>query len=311
MTSSAHVNFNAVEKLMSNGHNHLHAQNKIVLPPGERPDMSKVCHSYKFPVIDLKDLDGPQRINVVNDIRRACDEDGFFQIINHGVPETVMKSMMDIAREFFEMPVEERVCLYSEDPRQARGCREVLQGDKNTSLKLLAAISKALGQDSDYLNEIFGKPSQVLRINYYPACPNPDVTFGMVPHSDPGGITVLMQGDVSGLQVLKDGKWFAVKPTPNAFVADVADQIEVVSNGRFKSAEHGAVTNTTTAHISIPTFYGPSSDTFVAPAASMVDEERPALYRSYKFEEYMAAFWSQCGLKGKRILDRFKIEISP
>lgn len=38
-----------------------------------------------------------------------------------------------------------------------------------------------------------------------------------------------MQGDVSGLQVLKDGKWFAVEQIPNAFVVNVADQIEVYS----------------------------------------------------------------------------------
>ncbi|GLJ42602.1 hypothetical protein SUGI_0883010 [Cryptomeria japonica] len=119
-----------------------------------------------------------------------------------------------------------------------------------------------------------------------------------------------MQGDVSGLQVLKDGKWFAVEPIRNAFVVNVADQIQVISNGRFKSAEHWGITNTTTARISIPTFYGPSSDAFIAPVASMVDEEHPALHRGYKFEEYMKAFWSQ-GLKGKSILDRFKIEISP
>ncbi|XP_057836530.2 protein DMR6-LIKE OXYGENASE 1 [Cryptomeria japonica] len=355
MTSTTHdgFNLNVVEKLMSNGHNHLHVQDKYVFPPGERPDMSQVCTSYAVPVIDLKDLDGPHRVKVINDIRRACEEDGFFQIMNHGVPETVMKSMMDIAKEFFEMPVEDRVSLYSEDPKQAvrvstsfnvtkdkffdwrdylrHPChpqeefinswpqkpalyREVAgkyaKEIRALVLRLLAAISEALGQDSDYLNEIFGKHTQVLHINYYPACPNPDLTFGVAPHSDPRGITVLMQGDLSGLQVLKDGKWVAVEPIPNAFVVNLADQLQVISNGRFKSAEHRAVTNTSTARISIPTFYGPSFDAFIAPAASMVIEEHPALYRGYKFEEYMAAFWSQ-GLKGKSILDRFKIQVSP
>ena len=35
--------------------------------------------------------------------------------MNHGVPEVVMKNMMGIAKEFFEIPVEDRACLYSED----------------------------------------------------------------------------------------------------------------------------------------------------------------------------------------------------
>ncbi|KAH9324279.1 hypothetical protein KI387_004457, partial [Taxus chinensis] len=204
-------------------------------------------------------------------------------IVNHGVPETVMKNMMGIAKEFFEMPVEDRACLYSEDPRQVvristsfnitkdrfydwrdylthpchpleefihswphkpAGYREVAgkyaKEIRALVLRLLSVISEALGQDSDYLSTIFGNHSQVMNINYYPACPNPDLTFGVAPHSDPRGITILMQGDVSGLQVLKEGKWVAVDPIPNAFVVNLADQLQVVSNGRFKSAEHRA-----------------------------------------------------------------------
>lgn len=42
-----------------------------------------------------------------------------YQIVNHGVPEYVMKSMMGVAKEFYEMPVEDRACLYSEDTKQS------------------------------------------------------------------------------------------------------------------------------------------------------------------------------------------------
>ena len=80
-----------------------------------------------------------------------------------------------------------------------------------------------------------------------------------------------------------------------------------MSNGRFKSVEHRAVTNISTARISIPTFYFPGDDAFIAPATSMVDEQQPALYRGYHFEEFWEAFWSQ-RLKGKTVLDRFKIQ---
>ena len=85
-------------------------------------------------------------------------------------------------------------------------------------LRLLAAISEALGLHSDYLNNIFGEHRQLLLVNYYPPCPNPDVTLGLRSHSDAGGVTVLMQGDVSGLQVLRKGKWVVVEPIANAFI---------------------------------------------------------------------------------------------
>ena len=62
-----------------------------------------------------------------------------------------------------------------------------------------------------------------------------------------------------------------------------------------------------TSRISIPTFYLPGDEAFIAPARSMVYEQQPAVYRGYKFEEFLGAFWSE-GLKGKKVLDRFKIE---
>eukprot|EP00253_Pinus_taeda_P034788 PITA_34788 len=144
---------------------------------------------------------------------------------------------------------------------------------------------------------------------YYPPCSKLDITLGTPRHSDGRGITVLKQGEVevSGLQVLRNGKWVAVEPIPNAFVVNMGDQLHVVSNGGLRSVEHRAVTNASAARISIPTFYGPSEDAFIAPTMSLVDEQHPAQYKGYKFGEFMRIFWSQ-ELKNKTVLDHFKIE---
>eukprot|EP00253_Pinus_taeda_P032536 PITA_32536 len=151
-------------------------------------------------------------------------------------------------------------------------------------LRLLAAVSEALGLNSSYLDRIFGKHTQLMDIMYYPPCLKPDITLGTPRHSDARGITflmqgevsglqvLLMQGEVSGLQVLRNGKWVAVEPITNAFVVNMGDKLQVVRNGRFRSVEHRAVTNASAARISIPTFYGPSEDAFIAPATSLVDE---------------------------------------
>lgn len=345
------TNLDGIEKLISNGMNSFEVQDKYILPPHERPRISEVSYPQHIPVVDLGDLiDGQNRTKVIQEIRRACEEDGFFQIINHGVQETVMRNMMRIAREFFEMPVENRASLYSEDPNQPvrvstsfnirkekvrhwrdylrhpcypleevigswpekpAGYREIAakySADLRTLiLMLLSAISEALGLDSDYLNRVFGRHNQAMVINYYPSCPNPDLTFGLPGHSDPDAITVLMQDEVSGLQVLKNGKWVAVQPLANAFVVNLGDQIQVVSNGRFRSVEHRAVTNASSARISIPMFCTPAEDAFIAPAESMVDEQHPPVYRGYKFDKFWEAFWSNV-LERKSVLDTFKIE---
>lgn len=45
--------------------------------------------------------------------------------------------------------------------------------------------------------------------------------------------------------------------------------------------------NASTAHISIPTFYVPLEDSFIAPLAPVVDEHHLAMYKGYKFVAHL------------------------
>jgi len=61
------------------------------------------------------------------------------------------------------------------------------------------------------------------RFNYYPRCPEPDLVFGLKPHSDASVITVVLIDDaVSGLQVQKpndgSGVWYDVPIVPKALL---------------------------------------------------------------------------------------------
>lgn len=94
-------------------------------------------------------------------------------------------------------------------------------------MRLLEAISESLGLERDYINRVLGSHGQHMAINYYPPCPQPKLTYGLPPHADPNVITLLLQDDVPGLQVLKDGKWVSVQPIPNTFIVNIGDQIQV------------------------------------------------------------------------------------
>lgn len=89
-------------------------------------------------------------------------------------------------------------------------------------------ISESLGLEKEYIRKVLGEQGQHMAVNYYPPCPQPELTYGLPGHTDPNALTILLQDlHVAGLQVLKDGNWVAVNPHPNAFVINIGDQLQV------------------------------------------------------------------------------------
>ena len=98
---------------------------------------------------------------------------------------------------------------------------------KGLAQKLMGLISESLGLRGSYIEEAVGELYQNITISYYPPCPQPDLTLGLQPHSDMGVITLLIQDDVGGLEVLKDDQWITVDPLSDAILVILADQTEV------------------------------------------------------------------------------------
>ena len=44
-------------------------------------------------------------------------------------------------------------------------------------------------------------------------------------------------------------------------------------------------------------FYGPNKDTVIGPIEELIDEERPPLYRSYHYAEFLEEFLRQEGTR--------------
>ncbi|XP_076957944.1 protein DMR6-LIKE OXYGENASE 2-like [Bidens hawaiensis] len=300
-----------------------------IRPISERPNLQDV-YDDTIPLIDLHHLSGPNRAHVVNQIGEACRNYGFFQVKNHGVPESTIANMIEIAREFFKLPEEEKLKTYSDDPTQTtrlstsfnirtekvanwrdflrlhcypvqdyihewpdspEGFRariaEYCQSTCGLALQLSEAISESLGLDKDYINNNqLGKHGQHMALNYYPPCPQPDLTYGLPGHKDSNLITILLQDEVPGLQVQRNGHWVAVSPVPNTFIINIGDQVQVMSNDKYKSILHRAVVNCDKERISIPTFYCPSRDAMIGPASELVTSDEPAVYQQFTYGEY-------------------------
>ncbi|CAI0388965.1 unnamed protein product [Linum tenue] len=103
-------------------------------------------------------------------------------------------------------------------------------GTKPELERLRSALSSSLDDDdSAFLNAVREGGSISARFNFYPPCPTPDRALGLKPHSDGTVITYLLQdGEVEGLQVLKDEQWFRVPIVPDALVLHVGDHLEVI-----------------------------------------------------------------------------------
>ena len=99
--------------------------------------------------------------------------------------------------------------------------------------RLMALVSKSLGLGSSCIEDAVGELYQNITISYYPPCPQPELTLGLQSHSDMGAITLLIQDQVGGLQVLKNGgdgesdRWVTVQPLEDAILVLLADQTEV------------------------------------------------------------------------------------
>lgn len=172
--------------------------------------------------------------------------------------------------------------------------------------KLLIMISESLGLQPSYIEEAVGEVYQNITISYYPPCPQPDLALGLQSHSDMGAITLLVQDDVGGLEVLKNGEWILVQPMTGAIVVILADQTEIISNGEYKSSVHRALVNATKARISVATFYDPPKERKIYPAPQLVTEGCPQKYREVVYGDYVKSWYSK-GPDGKRNIDALLI----
>ncbi|XVF21598.1 hypothetical protein REPUB_Repub12eG0103600 [Reevesia pubescens] len=301
-----------------------------IFPPDTRPGKLDVLRCNTVPVIDLCE----NRTDTLQQILKASQEFGLFQVINHGVPEQIISDTRSVLKEFFETPAEEMRSLFSEEPRRFKiitsssssntfwrenlrhpchpleECskfwpekpvryREVIAAcsieAKKLGLRILELLCEGLGIESRYFENDLSE-DLTLSVNNYPPCPDPSLTLGIPRHCDPNLLSILHQGEVCGLQVFKDGEWISVEPLPNAFVINIGYQLQIISNNKLKSAEHRALTNSSDARTSVGFFIYPSDDSIIEPAKSLVTATNPPLCRAFQFKEFMANYMS---LRGK------------
>jgi aminocyclopropanecarboxylate oxidase len=296
-----------------------------------------------FPVINMEKLNGDERASTMAKIKDACENWGFFELVNHSISVEFLDTLEKMTKEHYSKCMEQRFnehvankALETEikdmdwettfylkhlpestvfqvpdlDDEYRNVMKEFALKLERLAEELLDLLCENLGLEKGYLKNVFYGPKGPTfgtKVSNYPPCPKPDLIKGLRAHTDAGGIILLFQDDkVSGLQLLKDGQWIDVPPMRHSIVVNLGDQLEVITNGKYKSVEHRVITQTDGTRMSIASFYNPGSDAVICPAPALVDneaEDKKEIYPKFVFEDYMKLY---AGLKFQAKEPRFE-----
>ncbi|KAH8942711.1 hypothetical protein BDL97_13G007800 [Sphagnum fallax] len=283
---------------------------------------------------------GSQLSTAKDELLKACKEWGTFHIVNHAIPMELIERYQALMMKIFSLPLEHKLkakrsqfSVFGYEYRQNSGPLDIFQvGDQDAiihyyarkffpdscpsefsatikeckealcklSIELLDIVIEGLGINPDDFDVYKRDMQAVLRANYYHRTDSQEQVIGLTPHMDGGFITLLLQDDVAGLEVMKDGEWFCVKPERNAICVHFGDMLEVFTNGHLKSVQHRSLAPTTKPRLSIGYFLIPLDTVVVSAASEFVDSKsNPPMFRPFKWLEYMELHrYLRSGLKG-------------
>ncbi|XP_050367363.1 1-aminocyclopropane-1-carboxylate oxidase 1 [Argentina anserina] len=298
-----------------------------------------------FPVVNMEQLKGDERAATMEKINDACENWGFFELVNHGISHELMDKVEKLTKEHYRKCMEQRFkemvaskgleAVNSEiedldwestfflrhlpfsnisqvpdlDEEFREAMKEFAAELEKLAEQLLDLLCENLGLEKGYLKKAFygsKGPNFGTKVSNYPPCPKPDLIKGLRAHTDAGGIILLFQDDkVSGLQLLKDGQWIDVPPMHHSIVINLGDQLEVITNGKYKSILHRVIAQPDGNRMSLASFYNPGDDAFICPAPAMLEQqtEECTTYPKFMFDDYMKLY---SGLKFQAKEPRFE-----
>ena len=158
--------------------------------------------------------------------------------------------------------------------------------------RILAMMALSLDLPQDAFVPFYDMPTTTLRLLRYPPQP-PNAGFNQIgagAHTDWGGITLLAQDDLGGLEVQNvEGEWLQAKPIPGTFLINLGDLIARWTNGLYNSNMHRVRNNDGTGRNrhSIPFFYGPNHDAMIECLPTCTDAEHPPLHPPITAAEHL------------------------
>lgn len=91
--------------------------------------------------------------------------------------------------------------------------------------------------------------------------------------------TILAPGPIRALEVAnKAGQWISAPPMKGAFVVNVGDQLQALTNDLYVSTRHRVMNYTGQERYSVPFFFSPNYETVIRPIPELITGEHVAQY---------------------------------
>ncbi|RLM84369.1 hypothetical protein C2845_PM04G06360 [Panicum miliaceum] len=252
--------------------------------------------SGEVPMIDLGKLFNPDFAEDESArLRSACEDWGFFQLVNHGIPDDIIASIRGDIEKFFQLPLEVK-STYAQLPGDLQGYGQSF------------VVSERQTLDWSDMFVIIAHPSQARDMRYWPVQPHTfrksieDYSSELMKtaHSIVTAVAKTLNID---LELMVD-KYVCQYLRMNYYPPCMTMAKKIMSNGKYKSIEHRVTINTNQERLTLSAFHVPSLDGVVSPVPGIA-EERP-LYKTVGVEEYSKLYMSN-KLDGKRALDHAKL----
>ncbi|KAI9128196.1 hypothetical protein K1719_001189 [Acacia pycnantha] len=227
----------------------------FIQAPEQRSDLSIIDEAQGIPVIDLSPIhqhlqndttvSDPSAIEAVaKEVGRACQEWGFFQVINHGTLN-LRNRVEDVSRNFFSQSLEEKKKV-ARDQTSVTDKRGPSWPPHSSAIDRTTQWTNRYPQNPpdlrgtvlEYIEEIEKLSYKLLELIA--------LSLGLEPWRDASALTILAAVDeVEGLEVRRksDQQWIRVKPSPQAFIINIGDVVQVWSNDEYEGGEHRVAVN--------------------------------------------------------------------